>query len=134
MDLVKPGATDIPIRQEERNDWKVAAETWRLPYWDFALRRSYNKNRACVPQQALIDGDPLLPFTMGVGLPKLPGDRGNPLYAYKYPLAKGEKPSKYGIERITFQPREDSDVMITLPVSSDFITISQWEQHCEDLD
>ena len=114
MDLVKPGATDIPIRQEERNDWKVAAETWRLPYWDFALRRSYNENSACVPQQALIDGDPLSPLTTGVGFPPLPAIPDNPLYAYKYQLPSGEKLEAYGIVNLP-----------GLPVSFDVITLSQ---------
>ena len=114
MDWVGPDSPNSPIPKEQRGDWKVAAETWRLPYWDFALRRSYNKNNACVPQQALIDGDPLSPLTMDVGLPTLQYPD-NPLYAYKYRLPAGKTLKDYGIFG---QPEE-------VPVSSGVITISQ---------
>ena len=117
MGWVSPTSTDSPIPAKSRGDWKVAAETWRLPYWDFALRRSYNQNMACVPQQALIDGDPLSPLTTGVGLPTIPKYPDNPLYAFRYPLPPGKKLSDYGIVNTG-----------GLPVSSIVITISQWEQ------
>jgi len=43
----------------ELQEWKTAAETWRLPYWDFALRRPNNstriKNYCCLPDLALDD-------------------------------------------------------------------------------
>ena len=120
VDWVGPNSADSPIPKEQRGDWKVAAETWRLPYWDFALRRSYNQNMASVPQQALIDGDPLTPLATGAGqLPTLPPYPDNPLYAFRYPLASG-------------QTLRDAGIVNTngLPVSFDVITISQWEKHC----
>jgi len=45
----------------ELQKWKTAAETWRLPYWDFALRRPNNsaggKNYCCLPDIALDDSE-----------------------------------------------------------------------------
>jgi len=104
---VSPSSSDSPIPLKARGDWKVAAETWRLPYWDFALRRSYNQNMACVPQQALIDGDPLTPLATGAGqLPTLPPYPDNPLYAYRYPLPPGKTLKQYGIVNTNGLPLE----------------------------
>lgn len=95
MELMNDSNSVIPKTPE----WKLAADTWRLPYWDFALRRSYNSNMACVPEAAMIDGDPLdatarsqsdLGFT-------LKSITDNPLYAYRYPLPPGQNLSQYGI-------------------------------------
>ena len=101
MDLVEENSADSPILKDERPDWRPAAETWRMPYWDFALRRTYNRGMACVPQQAMIDGDPILPLTVstrGVKLfPTLPDFPDNPLYAYKYPLRSGKTLEEYGV-------------------------------------
>ena len=88
---------DSPIPVSDRGNWRVAAETWRLPYWDFARRRSYNQQMACVPQQAMIDGDPLAVHATGLISP-VPSIPDNPLYAYRYPLRPGETPATYGIE------------------------------------
>ena len=101
MDLVEENSADSPIPKDERPDWLPAAETWRMPYWDFALRRTYNGGKACVPQQAMIDGDPILPLTVSASgvklLPTLPAFPNNPLYAYRYPLRPGHTLQEYGI-------------------------------------
>ncbi|KAF8453105.1 hypothetical protein BGX38DRAFT_1329258 [Terfezia claveryi] len=60
----------------ELNKWKTAAETWRLPYWDFALRRSNNrvngKDFCCIPNAALNE------FLDSSNEP-------NPFYAFVFP-------------------------------------------------
>ena len=120
MDWVGPDSPDSPIPEKSRSEWKVAAETWRLPYWDFALRRSYNQNNACVPEQALIDGDVLSPLATGTAhLPNIPkrDHNPNPLYAFEYPLPKGETPGQHGINEWPYG----------MPVSSHAIIISQQE-------
>ena len=115
MDLVEENSADSPIPKDERPDWLPAAETWRMPYWDFALRRTYNGGKACVPEQAMIDGDPILPITVsasGVKLfPTLPAFPNNPLYAYRYPLRPGKTLKEYGVVDVE---TEDG----TMPVSS----------------
>ena len=97
MRLVDPKSADSPIDKKDRPDWLHAAQTWRMPYWDFALRRTYNGGKACVPEQAMIDCDPLVHLTAsGEALPTFPF-RNNPLYAYKYPLRQGKTLEEYGI-------------------------------------
>jgi len=103
LKFVDPSSTDSPIPVGDRPNWKVAAETWRLPYWDFALRRSYNQGMASVPEQAMIDGDPLGPHATGL-FPTPPTIPDNPLFAYRYPLRPGETLAAAGLETTNGQP------------------------------
>ena len=103
MQLVDPKTpNDIsPIPVEQRPSWRQAAETWRLPYWDFALRRSYNQNSASLPQVALTETNPLADNSSSpnptIPIPSIPFSAENPLYAFRYPLKQGEKLSDYGM-------------------------------------
>lgn len=105
MQLVDPATptsvSPIPIGQ--RPEWRTAAETWRLPYWDFALRRTYNENSACLPKIALTETNPLGDSSIStptLPLPLIPISPENPLYAFRYPLKEGEKLTDYGMTDI----------------------------------
>lgn len=111
MELVdsKTPEDKSPVPPAERNNWRKAAETWRLPYWDFALRRPNNNfnnvNHICLPDVALYEGNPLK-GNSGSNNPTIPApltpiSSENPLYSFKYPLKPGEKLSDYGITDIT---------------------------------
>ena len=103
MQLVDPKTpNDIsPIPVEQRPSWRKSAETWRLPFWDFALRRSYNQNSACLPQVALTETNPLAGNNSSpnptIPTPSIPFSAENPLYAFRYPLKPGDKLSNYGM-------------------------------------
>ena len=92
-----------------------------MPYWDFALRRTYNGGMACIPQQAMVDSDPFPHFTVSASgiklLPKLPPFPNNPLYAYRYPLQPGKTLQEYGIVNVT-EKLKDGKPGATMPVSS----------------
>ncbi|KAF8440568.1 hypothetical protein BGX38DRAFT_1261652 [Terfezia claveryi] len=72
---------------DELNKWKTAAETWRLPYWDFALRRSNNivngRDYCCLPDSALKE-------TLESSKDQ------NPWYAYVFPGGKSGLPNVGG--------------------------------------
>lgn len=83
MQLIDP---DDPIYSlgsvtdpSELQEWKTAAETWRLPYWDFALRRPNNStggvDYCCLPDLAL--------------------DPDNLWYAYDYPGGQSDLKDVY---------------------------------------
>ena len=119
MKLVDPKTPEdqSPVLQlADQAEWRQAAETWRLPYWDFALRRSYNKNSACLPEIAMFEGDPFK-GNSGSNDPKIPTplipiSANNPLYSFKFPLKQGEKLSDYGLTDIV-----DRNGVTILPVS-----------------
>jgi len=111
MSLVEPSSTKIPIKDEERQAWREAAETWRLPYWDPGVRRSYNDDYSCIPRSAMNEisvdpptnpGGPTLIFTE------------NPLYAYRYPLIPPDNLKQHGM--VDYLDPKTGDV--TAPVSN----------------
>ncbi|KAF8453108.1 hypothetical protein BGX38DRAFT_1268878 [Terfezia claveryi] len=80
----------------ELNKWKTAAENWRLPYWDSALRRSNNHvdgmDNCCLPDIALNEilessNDP------------------NPWYAYDFPGGQSGIPDLSDYFPISIQTR-----------------------------
>ena len=109
MELVCAESTEIPIRDEERPAWREAAETWRLPYWDPAVRRSYNDDAACIPKACM---DEMRASTDFHNDPFGTMDWvENPLHSYRYPLREGETLKQYGMEDIM------KDDKVVVPVS-----------------
>jgi len=76
----------------ELKKWKTAAETWRLPYWDFALRRPNNhvngKDYCCLPDFALKE-------MFQSSAPE--ANNQNPWYAYTYPGKQSGLPNMPGM-------------------------------------
>lgn len=98
----------IPSTKEEKEAWHHAADTWRLPYWDPAVRRAYNNNGACIPEAMmaaeLTSGSASIPI--GSGIPGFPNR--NPFYAYEYP---DDNLEKYGMANVT-----DKNGKVLIPV------------------
>jgi len=142
MKYVNPNTPDsqTPIPKPQREDWRRSAETWRLPYWDFALRRDYNNNGACIPRICMIDGDPLKAPSASGGIPPLPGPtlppvNNNPFYAFKYPLNQGETLAQYGIVNIRGLPLgiQERTVRHAPPYTGDSITTQAWTKGISDI-
>ncbi|KAF8422533.1 hypothetical protein EV426DRAFT_643363 [Tirmania nivea] len=76
--------------------WKTAAETWRLPYWDFALRRPNNhasgQDYCCLPEFTLKEI-----FQLSAQEASTLSDDQNPWYAYAFPDQKSGLPNMRGI-------------------------------------
>ncbi|KAF8440567.1 hypothetical protein BGX38DRAFT_1261651 [Terfezia claveryi] len=80
----------------ELNKWETAAETWRLPYWDFALRRPNNhvngRDYCCLPNLALEEV-----FQCSVPEASTLSHNKNPWYAYCFPGGHSGLPDVGGI-------------------------------------
>ncbi|KAF8453107.1 hypothetical protein BGX38DRAFT_1179177 [Terfezia claveryi] len=80
----------------ELNKWKTAAETWRLPYWDFALRRPNNhvngKDHCSLPDFALKNV-----FQSSAPEASTLSNNQNPWYAYDFPEGQSGLPNMPGI-------------------------------------
>ena len=88
----------------ELQKWKTAAETWRLPYWDFALRRPNNrvgtKNYCCLPDYSLQEV-----LQSPAQEASILSSNVNPWYAYSYPDKQSGIPDMPGIPvSISFKP------------------------------
>ncbi|KAF4461201.1 hypothetical protein FALBO_12005 [Fusarium albosuccineum] len=72
-------------------EWKAAADTWRLPYWDWARKQKYNKKYS-LPAVLLVDQTTIYP-------PDKPeGQTGveNPFWGFSNPEKDNGKPRKFG--------------------------------------
>ncbi|RPB25948.1 Di-copper centre-containing protein [Terfezia boudieri ATCC MYA-4762] len=78
----------------ELKNWKTAAETWRLPYWDFALRRPNNhangQDYCCLPDLAIKE-------VFESPAPGTLSNNPNPWYAYVFPEGSSGLPDTGGI-------------------------------------
>lgn len=100
LTLVEPSSTEIPIRDADRDDWRAAAATWRLPYWDPGMRREYNGNNSCIPESAMNE-NVAAEENPGTGI-SLPFLFENPLYAYRPPLKPGETIASHGMKDVSY--------------------------------
>ena len=80
----------------ELGKWKTAAETWRLPYWDFALRRPNNRvsgrDYCSLPDFALQE----MFQSSAPEASTLPSNQ-NPWFAYNFPGQQSGLPNMPGI-------------------------------------
>lgn len=99
-----------PIDKAHRAEFQVSAETWRMPYWDWLLRRPHNDMSLCIPLSTAM---PLLSqsghvydaleklatkYTFVADWLKVEENDRNPLYSYQLPKdakAWGYDQSKY---------------------------------------
>ncbi|KAF8454386.1 hypothetical protein BGX38DRAFT_333988 [Terfezia claveryi] len=79
----------------ELKEWKTAAETWRLPYWNFALRRPNNhvngEDYCCLPEFALQEV-----FESSAAEVSTLSDK-NLWYAYEFPGRQSDLPDESGV-------------------------------------
>ncbi|KAF8440565.1 hypothetical protein BGX38DRAFT_1144521 [Terfezia claveryi] len=88
MQLIDPDDPEYLLSNvtdsSELDKWELAAETWRLPYWDFALRRPNNhlkgEDYCCLPDLALEEV-----FQSSALEAKTLSYNKNPWYAYVFP-------------------------------------------------
>lgn len=100
MQLIDPNDPEFLLSNvtdpAELKKWKTAAETWRLPYWDFALRRPNNRangrDYCCLPDFALKEM-----FQSSAPEAKTLSNNQNPWYAYAFPDQDSGIPDMRGI-------------------------------------
>ncbi|KAJ4319923.1 hypothetical protein N0V84_006106 [Fusarium piperis] len=71
---------DWKLTGEVRDEWIAAANSWRLPYWDWAQRQTYEgyENSFSLPYACILDHVPIYP-------PTGPRARPNPLVSFVNP-------------------------------------------------
>ncbi|RSL59298.1 hypothetical protein CEP53_005857 [Fusarium sp. AF-6] len=78
---------DWKLDGKEKEEWLTAANSWRLPYWDWAQRQTYEgyENAFSLPYACILDHVPIYPPTGDTARP-------NPLVSFVNPEkdAKGE--------------------------------------------
>ena len=104
MQFIDPNTStaDSPIPKAERESYREAAETWRLPYWDFANMKPYNNEKMSIPK-CFSTGDLTqmghASDTLKIIAPQWLTYKHNPLYTFEYPF-KGQSPANFGLKDV----------------------------------
>ncbi|KAF5660864.1 tyrosinase precursor [Fusarium heterosporum] len=75
----------------QETEWKKAADTWRLPYWDWARKQQYNQEYA-LPEVLLFERVTTYPPDKPKGELDVP----NPFWGFENPEKKDGKPRAFG--------------------------------------
>lgn len=76
---------DWKLTGDQLNEWTAAANSWRLPYWDWAQRQTYEgyENSFSLPYACILDHVPIYPPTGDTARP-------NPLVSFVNPETDGK--------------------------------------------
>lgn len=130
MDMVDPKSKTSFIPEEDRKDFVDAAETWRLPFWEFANKRKYNEGEMAIPfctasgdlNEIGHATDALKSIPLGVQwLNTHQPSLMNPLYSFKYLWAEGKQPSDYGVEGVCLCYSYNHRMILTVTFSRSLI-------------
>ena len=85
---------DWKLDDPQKSEWRKAANLWRLPYWDWARRQSYNDEFA-LPYALTLDRVPIYPPE---GKVIYPDPYPNPLWGFDNPEKEenSNEPRKFG--------------------------------------
>ncbi|KAK4185474.1 common central domain of tyrosinase-domain-containing protein [Podospora australis] len=116
--MVKQVIPQLPKAEQQK--WTTASDTWRLPYWDWAQKKSRAGKNDPIYDVPLIAQEPRIGvLDLNDGVTEVYID--NPMY--KFTMPNNEKPGGFGISDI--QDTDPNDKIMTIPFSKSVGT-SRW--------